>query len=285
MYIYLDESKYKYKPKPEKIGDWFRVRHSKVYFFFGGFFFNNEDLEEILKIIRSLKEECFGYSDIKIKNNIYDYQNEYIKNYGPSFFNKIKRDMNKFRFSLLEELKKVNGLESIISIKHIFKDTDSLYVLPFINVMQRIAYEGKSSADFRHNVILDWNQRKRVNEYLKQYKSLYYEGKDATVGENPCTAGKLMELKFYPSIKFSITDEDEFLQVSDIIIGCWRYLLKNFSENNYNLKWESSINLLKGLLKIIKLKKEDIFSRRILLSEKNEEDLLYKFKEYINNFL
>jgi len=286
LFLFLDETDYTCKEVSEED---FKIviddeeislePESEIYFTIGGYYCPKGKINELVSKYRDLKEKFFGSKFIPIKNNIYDYKDKYEEIEESLFEKVIKSNMREFRLSLLEDLANINYVESIVSIIQIYSDKRKLHAFPFVNVIQRFAWVIKSkSYECVPQIIMDWNQKEEKRVYEEEYHEIFHTGKDSY--GSICKAGSLYEMGFYHSLNFSSTYYDEFLQIADIIIGSWRYLLKKFYNNDYKLEGDD-IESLEKLASISREYRGDIFKGGLIFADKKDQKVANRFKVFI----
>lgn len=267
MYFIIDDTQYS---RDLIISD--ENKQSKMerdFYCFGGFFFPQDIMQKLLEEIWKLKFSCFNRKNIPIKNNFKDLKQIYTEKQ----YKIVRENIENFRISLLEVLGSYE-VKTLISIVNVFIDQRESYSFPLINILQRFGLEVKENEANINHVVLDWDQKENIKEYQQNYQSLYYFGEDCK--GNKCFSGPLNNLKFYPAITFSSTVEDELLQVADIIVGSWRYLITQFWKEGKTLKKEKDKITLELLIKLVRRFEGDIFKGGLIIEEKNFKEFIQK---------
>ncbi len=105
------------------------------------------------------------------------------------------------------------------------KTKDKVIQFAFSNCLMKFGLYIKQNNLYLAEVVVDWPQRGNKEIYEEEYRTGFYYGKSANYGVR-YKCGPLKDLGFSDSLFFSSTNECSVLQITDIIAGAFKDILK-----------------------------------------------------------
>lgn len=203
---------------------------------FAGIIIDNSSIVKLSNAISRLKEQIkcpYNYvTDFPIKWCFGDLKKFYEENSLTGLYKKLCKNRSSWLNQVSEALGLIqfNFIISIIkchakSRNSLKKTKDMVIGFAFSNCLMKYGLYIKKNHLSGADVIVDWPQRDNKKLYEEEYRTAFYYGKSAKYGVI-YKCGPLKGLGFRDSIFFSSTTECSILQLTDLIAGAFKDILK-----------------------------------------------------------
>ena len=198
-----------------------------VAFGYGGFFVDINKLNEIKNNIEKVKLEHNIDPWIPVKWNFSDDLKKFFMKYsgkGDQGWKQIKEKSKEIRLDLLKNCREISIIFSVFAAQKGYEKNE-LKNWMIENLFQRIGLNMQATSlniivcDFEH----EKSKAKQILE--KEYFNAYYKAENYL-------SGPLQGRGAFPSLTYSSTYYNPFLQLADIIVGCMRELVKGWLSGN-----------------------------------------------------
>lgn len=196
---------------------------------YGGFF-NKEEIMIILDSIKEVKKKLGIDEWFPVKWNFLDEVKTFCfknwklpKEFAEKKFKKIKERSNEIRKEIISSI--IEYIQVLVSVRteelRSFNKETLKWV--FENLFQRVGLIVKPSLFKITSLMCDYEDHKSImySKLLESYFEGYYVGKSYF-------SGPLKKKNLLPFLTFSRTIYNPFLQIADIIVGCFGDLLRSF---------------------------------------------------------
>lgn len=157
-------------------------------------------------------------------NNLRDLYNHLLKT-RTIWLNQIAELLKSISFNFI-----ISIIKCYAARRETLKNTKDMVIgFAFSNCLMKYGLYIKKNNLARANVIIDWPQRYNKKPYEEEYSNAFYFGKSKYGRLFNC--GPLRRLGFNDSLFFSSTTECSVLQITDLIAGAFKDILKQGLED------------------------------------------------------
>ncbi|MBC7349634.1 MAG: DUF3800 domain-containing protein [Candidatus Aminicenantes bacterium] len=221
---------------------------------FGGVIVDDLSKYQLWSAISKIKSKYNETANFPLKWCFKDLENYYKKNKQIRLYKKLLEDITSWREQIFEQLASlpfrfiISIIKSHAQYRESLKESKEKVIrFAFVMTLQKYGLCVRNNNMSAAEVILDWPPGGNKQIFDIEYRSAFYSGKSAEYGQQ-YDCGPLKKIGFNDSVLFSSMTECSMLQISDLIIGAFRDLLKEAFGNKTNLHGVKLLRTIKNRL-------------------------------------